>query len=637
MPPSPSKTIRVMVRIRPPNRNETNAGERCDVLTVDRSEKLVTVEGISETFTFHHIFNQNSEQSTVFDIYAKDAVERALEGYHGILFAYGQTGSGKTHTMSCTTAGEEGVLQRCLQTIWDRKASDAENQYSIEISYVELYNEAFTDLLCDHGEDPGLTMHQVDEVTLTRSNGKEIGRPAATIKEAMGYFDLGATRKSTAETAMNDRSSRSHTIFTVYITKQPRNGGECVHGRLILCDLAGSERQKKTQVQGKQLDEAKFINKSLMQLGIVVKQMAKREVPSFRNSKLTQLLRYSLSGKGCTSIMVTVSPAEYNKSESLGSMRFGQCAITIKQEPEKHVDVDYKTMCEKLKRQMAELEQRLMTRDEGAIDMLREEYERRISELHEDYGAQISDLQRELAAAHMERSANAQSGLGSPLVMVDQGPAENQQQEQQQPAFAGGVAVPVPGHTYVIDGVEHRPYEAYLALRKIRDRLREKETLFQQSQQQLITVTHERDTERQKVWDLAVILRQERKENAKKEAMLQDRIDKLKVLAQTAEGTELTSTEVTQEDEQLVDAMTAALAKDDVDGTSPRGDFSKLQWFEDELARTRRCLSVLRDQRIALRTQLDKAKRSIRMLTLNPELSVHSRNPSDISNYVPEK
>jgi len=560
------KTIRVFVRIRPPNSREIAEGASTTALTIDPSYKLITVAGMQETFTFHHVFPPKTTQDEVFDIYAKDAVERTLDGFHSILFAYGQTGSGKTHTLS-GSQDQPGVLQRCLQMIWDRKNSDTSHHYKFEVSYVELYNEMFTDLL-GSAEDSGLTMHQTDECTLTRNNGDDIGRSVSTINEAMKAFDVGSNRKAMAETAMNDRSSRSHTIFTVYISKQPKAGGPCFNGRLILCDLAGSERQSKTKAQGTRLDEAKAINTSLMQLGIVVKQLAERKAaPSFRNSKLTQLLRYSLSGRGCTSIIINVSPAETNKSESIGSMRFGQCAITIKQEAERHVEEDYKSLSERLNKKIAELESRLQSRDESTIALLEEEYNRRVAELREEmsHGAEYNQVVQ--MAEHAGVATQSSPDLDRCMA----------------------------------------------AIKILKGRLEQKEHDLQSSQSALVAVTHQRDTEKEKALLLARILRDKQREWAVKESALQERIDNLRVAG--GDGADLNSMEVTKDDDVLVDQMTKAFTMEEAP-RSPRGerDISEVARLSDELVRAQRCIAILRDQRVVLRSQLNMAKQAIRML-----------------------
>lgn len=65
-------------------------------------------------------------------------------------------------------------------------------------------------------------------------------------------------------------NSRSHTILTVYITsEQQAEKGVFISrtGKINFVDLAGSEMTKKTQSEGKTLEEANNINKSLMVLG----------------------------------------------------------------------------------------------------------------------------------------------------------------------------------------------------------------------------------------------------------------------------------------------------------------------------------------------------------------------------------
>ena len=97
---------------------------------------------------------------------------------------------------------------------------------------------------------------------------------------------------------MNERSSRSHSVLTVIVDGYNSVTERYSHGCLHLIDLAGSERVNKSEVVGARLEEAKFINKSLSAIGDVMSALANKSthIP-FRNSKLTQLLADSLSGK----------------------------------------------------------------------------------------------------------------------------------------------------------------------------------------------------------------------------------------------------------------------------------------------------------------------------------------------------
>lgn len=140
--------------------------------------------------------------------------------------------------------------------------------------------------------------------------------------------------------AMNDHSSRSHTILTVHIlSDQQTDGGVFLskHGKINFVDLAGSELTKKTMSEGKTLEEANNINKSLMVLGYCISSLsdAKRRsghIP-YRDSQLTKLLADSLAGNGVTLMIACVSPAHYNHAETLNTLRYASRAKRIRTKP----------------------------------------------------------------------------------------------------------------------------------------------------------------------------------------------------------------------------------------------------------------------------------------------------------------
>ena len=147
-------------------------------------------------------------------------------------------------------------------------------------------------------------------------------------------LDAGVKNRKTGETAMNKDSSRSHSIFTIYIeTSEMGPTGETIFkvGKLNLVDLAGSERQSKTNATGDRLKEANQINLSLSALGNVISALVdgkSKHVP-FRTSKLTRLLQDSLGGNTKTTMMAAISPADYNFDETISTLRYASRAKNI--------------------------------------------------------------------------------------------------------------------------------------------------------------------------------------------------------------------------------------------------------------------------------------------------------------------
>lgn len=164
-----------------------------------------------------------------------------------------------------------------------------------------------------------------------------------SIAEIEHCMDKGTGKRMTGETAMNKDSSRSHSIFSIYVeTAETNAAGEQTikAGKLNLVDLAGSERQSKTQATGARLKEATKINLSLSALGNVIKALVEGKsthVP-YRDSKLTRLLQDSLGGNTRTVMIAAISPADYNYDETLTTLRYASRAKNIKNQPRVNMD-----------------------------------------------------------------------------------------------------------------------------------------------------------------------------------------------------------------------------------------------------------------------------------------------------------
>lgn len=134
---------------------------------------------------------------------------------------------------------------------------------------------------------------------------------------------------------MNEHSSRSHLAFLLTLHQHNLRDGTARSGKVTLIDLAGSEKVSKTQAEGRLLDEAKTINKSLSSLGNVINALTDAKVSHvpYRDSKLTRLLQESLGGNSRTFLVINISPSAYNAQESISSLRFGHRAKDIKNKP----------------------------------------------------------------------------------------------------------------------------------------------------------------------------------------------------------------------------------------------------------------------------------------------------------------
>ncbi|XP_075245510.1 kinesin heavy chain-like isoform X2 [Convolutriloba macropyga] len=324
--------IKVVCRVRPLNNAEKERGDSC-VLNVPSDEQitLAGTQGASKTFTFDRVFRSNIDQRSVYEKAAQPIVSDVLSGFNGTIFAYGQTSSGKTHTMEGVLgdADLQGIIPRIVGDIFSHIYNMDENlEFHIKVCYYEIYMEKIRDLL-----DPSKTNLPIHEDKNKVPYVKGITeRFVACPEEVMDVIAEGKNNRHIAVTNMNEHSSRSHSIFQIHVKQENEVTQKKLSGKLYLVDLAGSEKVSKTGAVGETLDEAKNINKSLSCLGNVIASLTesnKSHIP-YRDSKLTRILQESLGGNSRTTMVICVSPASFNESETRSTLLFGQRTKTIK-------------------------------------------------------------------------------------------------------------------------------------------------------------------------------------------------------------------------------------------------------------------------------------------------------------------
>ncbi|KAB7502694.1 Carboxy-terminal kinesin 2 [Armadillidium nasatum] len=288
-------------------------------------------------FNFDRVFSPSSSQADVFEEMSQ-LVQSALDGYNVCVFAYGQTGSGKTYTMEgvYNDSDSEGMIPRTVSHIFETLDDFKEKgwNYTIEASFLEIYNESIRDLLASPKDvkninyDIKFTDGKKQDTYVT--NLKVI--PVESASHIYSLLSIAQKHRAVAATNMNERSSRSHSVFQLRLKGRNEKTEEACEGNLNLVDLAGSERLKDSGSEGARLTETQSINSSLANLGNVIMALGQKQnyIP-YRNSKLTQLLQNSLGGNSKTLMLVNVSPLDSSLNETLNSLRFAtkvnQCHI----------------------------------------------------------------------------------------------------------------------------------------------------------------------------------------------------------------------------------------------------------------------------------------------------------------------
>ena len=258
------------------------------------------------------------------------------------------------------------------------------NKYNIYLSFIQIYLESIQDLLDLNSKEIRIREDPEKGVFLEGVQWVKCTSP----EECYAVFHSGEINRNTESTRMNAHSSRSHAILILRIEnsikvtdKTKVKNIKQTTDRIITCsylylvDLAGSERVKKTGATDMRLEEAKKINVSLLALGNVISALSdnKSSHISYRDSKLTRLLQESLGGNSKTSLIVTVSPSDYNRDETISSLFFASRAMKVENKPKVNKSVDYQALCVKLQYDLDKLN------DEYA--KLKIEYDKVVTEL----------------------------------------------------------------------------------------------------------------------------------------------------------------------------------------------------------------------------------------------------------------
>eukprot|EP00310_Coccolithus_braarudii_P022852 CAMPEP_0183346446 /NCGR_PEP_ID=MMETSP0164_2-20130417/11565_1 /TAXON_ID=221442 /ORGANISM="Coccolithus pelagicus ssp braarudi, Strain PLY182g" /LENGTH=643 /DNA_ID=CAMNT_0025517725 /DNA_START=11 /DNA_END=1943 /DNA_ORIENTATION=- len=310
--------IRVFCRVRPAS------GDAVHAIDVSDSSKLCLKHSSdSYSFSFDKVFEPSAAQAAVFEE-VDGLVQSALDGYKVCIFAYGQTGSGKTYTMQGNPdPASWGLIPRSLSKILDASHKMRADgwAWNLEASFLEVYNETLRDLLNNnnaHNSSLAIKHEEAWGTVVTGLSREEV----SSMEEINALMVRAAKQRAVGSTDMNAQSSRSHSVFALYLKGRSPCGTE-LSGALHLVDLAGSERLDKSGATGAALRETQNINKSLSSLSdVFAAKVERRTHVPFRNSKLTYLMEPCLSGNGKTLMVVNVAPELDNSHETLCSLRF---------------------------------------------------------------------------------------------------------------------------------------------------------------------------------------------------------------------------------------------------------------------------------------------------------------------------
>uniref|UniRef100_A0A0N5A8N5 Kinesin-like protein unc-104 n=1 Tax=Syphacia muris TaxID=451379 RepID=A0A0N5A8N5_9BILA len=371
-------SVKVAVRVRPLNSREVGMHAKTIIAMADKTTTIIGGTNSERTHSFnfdYSYWSYNKEdshfasQKQVYEDLGVEMLDHAFEGYNVCIIAYGQTGSGKSYTMmgKPNDDNEMGIIPRLCKNLFQKihENTDTNVNYSVEVSYMEIYCERVRDLL-----NPSSSGNlRVREHPLLGPYVDDLTKLAVcSYHDISDLMDEGNKARTVAATNMNSTSSRSHAVFTIVLTQNRHDVDtklDCQKvSKISLVDLAGSERATSTGAEGQRLKEGANINKSLTTLGLVISKLADeaskkrtkgRTVIPYRDSVLTWLLRENLGGNSKTAMIAALSPADVNYDETLSTLRYADrakqimCQAKVNEDPNAKLIRELKSEVHKLR------------------------------------------------------------------------------------------------------------------------------------------------------------------------------------------------------------------------------------------------------------------------------------------------
>ncbi|KAE9355096.1 hypothetical protein PF008_g4229 [Phytophthora fragariae] len=405
--PAEAENIAVCIRVRPMNERELRAQDlpalscvpALNVVALTDPATGAPLAGKGNTFQYDQIFEAGSDARAIYARVARRIVRSTLSGINGTIFAYGQTSSGKTFTMqgdggmpfepeaeSC----RPGILQLAVEDVFDYIERCADRDFLLRVSFVEIYNEVVHDLL---GPSDNLKLREDPRKGVYVECHEQI---ITNYEDIVTLLRAGNRNRTVGLTNMNDKSSRSHSVFRLVVESKSKHksksdksrrlseddvNGAVLVASLNLVDLAGSESLRHTGNEGIRQREAGNINKSLLTLARVINSLAsaggRGQNAPFRDSKLTRLLQNSLGGNTRTLIICCVTPSDRYIEETKSTLQFAARAKDIKTSATVNEVLDDQTQLRRLKREVHDLKKLV---NSEALNALKAENEALLSE-----------------------------------------------------------------------------------------------------------------------------------------------------------------------------------------------------------------------------------------------------------------
>lgn len=320
-------SLRVFCRVRPLVKKEQDAGAHTLIrklgpmtLQMDHTMGCPTAKQAAHRFKFDSVFTPGTQEEVFAD--CRDLVRSAVDGDHVALMAFGPTGAGKTFTLR-GVPGKGGIAPRTFKEIYVvMESSKEQREFIVSASMLELHCDGVVDLLVTdalaadvhvrHSVTDGLRISSLAEVVCHSAEG--LSR----------LYKRGNKHRAARAIAVKLGSSRSHVFLIINIVAINHVTKEKTRGKILICDLAGSDSLTKPKRHDDCEGGPCATNRSLTALGDVVDAIARNDtVIPYGNHTLTQIMQDSLGGSAKAVVFLSCSPSSSQRDETLQTLKFG--------------------------------------------------------------------------------------------------------------------------------------------------------------------------------------------------------------------------------------------------------------------------------------------------------------------------
>ncbi|XP_078601503.1 kinesin-like protein KIF13A [Branchiostoma floridae x Branchiostoma japonicum] len=326
-------SVQAVVRCRP--FTESEKGKNASRAVKVSGDKVILQGGKEQTFSTDGSYFWDVANGQVYKEKCESLVKKVVDGFNLTIMAYGQTGSGKSYIMHGTEE-DPGIGPQVFQTLFRQIEAASDNRdFFVSITYVQISENGFIDLLNPHGNEMKVRQHP--QLGIIVEGASEI--VAHNDEDLNRLYDQG---NKVSAIIQPDQKAGVHRVAMVRVEQKDLStlDGQGVRSQVNLVDLAGAETSA-----------CKGVNALLTALG---ESKKKDSNVLYRDSHITRLLQDALGGNSYTVMVATISAADVCASQTQSTLQLVQTARKITNQVKQNPD-ETSTVISELRKEITRL------------------------------------------------------------------------------------------------------------------------------------------------------------------------------------------------------------------------------------------------------------------------------------------